>query len=404
MSWASRRVCTRVEDTAYCMLGLFNVNMPLLYGEERKAFTRLQEEIIRATDDHSIFAWTIPKSVVDKAWTQLSRWNAVWTPHPILAPSPHYFVACGNVFVTGREYGEPSILTKHGLRIELCLKREDFLPHSVNSFYDNSKTLLAPLNCCLRSGSELVPLSLPLLEIDSSNVRGMMQTHYYRIGTVQHILRPALSRDQAIEDEPETATVYVRQTVPDSDRKALKEIMIIRFKNAQLYSTESNLKTLAGINSGDICGCPGLNIRFADHRTRDAWSTEFDCLPLSTNFRSLFALSYNEWFVLLLAFGNLGRVYRGNSVGDSVRPSLQVEAILCKAKQPAAPGWEWYRQEAEKSPETTCKLDNIYPYSFPKFNIGERILYVRIERAVDGSNAPRVLRHVFTLSFECEEA
>lgn len=33
MSWASKRKTTKSEDIAYCMLGLFNVNMPLLYGE-----------------------------------------------------------------------------------------------------------------------------------------------------------------------------------------------------------------------------------------------------------------------------------------------------------------------------------------------------------------------------------
>jgi hypothetical protein len=32
----------RVEDAAYSLLGLFDLNMPLLYGEEEKAFTRSQ--------------------------------------------------------------------------------------------------------------------------------------------------------------------------------------------------------------------------------------------------------------------------------------------------------------------------------------------------------------------------
>jgi hypothetical protein len=42
MSWASERETTRLEDLAYCLLGLFGVNMPLLYGEGSKAFLRLQ--------------------------------------------------------------------------------------------------------------------------------------------------------------------------------------------------------------------------------------------------------------------------------------------------------------------------------------------------------------------------
>ena len=57
MSWAAGRATTRLEDRAYSLLGLFNVNMPLIYGEGKRAFARLQEEIIRTSPDHSIFAW-----------------------------------------------------------------------------------------------------------------------------------------------------------------------------------------------------------------------------------------------------------------------------------------------------------------------------------------------------------
>ena len=43
MSWMSDRSTLKPEDTAYCLMGLFNVNMPLLYGEGgQKAFVRLQ--------------------------------------------------------------------------------------------------------------------------------------------------------------------------------------------------------------------------------------------------------------------------------------------------------------------------------------------------------------------------
>ncbi|KAI1292986.1 HET-domain-containing protein [Xylaria venustula] len=55
MVWASRRITTRAEDRAYSLMGLFNVNMPLLYGEGgRNAFDRLQDEIIKRTNDQSI--------------------------------------------------------------------------------------------------------------------------------------------------------------------------------------------------------------------------------------------------------------------------------------------------------------------------------------------------------------
>jgi hypothetical protein len=60
MRWASRRQTTRPEDTAYCLLGIFDVHMPLIYGEGVKAFRRLQEEIMKTTGDLSIFAWGDP--------------------------------------------------------------------------------------------------------------------------------------------------------------------------------------------------------------------------------------------------------------------------------------------------------------------------------------------------------
>lgn len=57
MSWACDRETTRVEDRAYSLLGLLNVNMPMLYGEGEKAFYRLQCEILNQSEDQSIFTW-----------------------------------------------------------------------------------------------------------------------------------------------------------------------------------------------------------------------------------------------------------------------------------------------------------------------------------------------------------
>lgn len=57
MSWASGRMTSRVEDIAYSLMGLFNVFTPMLYGEGYRAFTRLQEEIMKQSEDYTIFAW-----------------------------------------------------------------------------------------------------------------------------------------------------------------------------------------------------------------------------------------------------------------------------------------------------------------------------------------------------------
>ncbi|PQE25107.1 het domain-containing protein [Rutstroemia sp. NJR-2017a BVV2] len=58
MSWASKRETTRIEDQSYCLLGIFGINMPMLYGEGPRAFVRLQEELVKISNDMTLFAWT----------------------------------------------------------------------------------------------------------------------------------------------------------------------------------------------------------------------------------------------------------------------------------------------------------------------------------------------------------
>ncbi|CZR63854.1 uncharacterized protein PAC_13751 [Phialocephala subalpina] len=65
-------------------IGIFEINIPLLYGEGQRAFVRLQEEILRTTDDQSLFCWEWNKSIVPKSWTS------------ILAPCPAVFECSGD--------------------------------------------------------------------------------------------------------------------------------------------------------------------------------------------------------------------------------------------------------------------------------------------------------------------
>ena len=80
MSWAALRKTTREEDRAYCLMGLFGVNMPLMYGEGgEKAFARLQQEIMRQSSDDSIFAWSL------FGW---SHWARIFFPEDIRREGP----------------------------------------------------------------------------------------------------------------------------------------------------------------------------------------------------------------------------------------------------------------------------------------------------------------------------
>ncbi|RBR13291.1 uncharacterized protein FIESC28_08257 [Fusarium coffeatum] len=57
---------SREEDIAYSLLGIFGVNMPLLYGEGARSFLRLQEEILKQSADQTLFAWRSTATGADK--------------------------------------------------------------------------------------------------------------------------------------------------------------------------------------------------------------------------------------------------------------------------------------------------------------------------------------------------
>ncbi|KAI5992016.1 hypothetical protein F5J12DRAFT_461928 [Pisolithus orientalis] len=78
MSWAADRKTTRVEDRAYSLMGLFGVNMPMLYGEGEKAFQRLQLEIIRTSSNHSIFAWNPHRPRAGSVLAGSKRLSGLW--------------------------------------------------------------------------------------------------------------------------------------------------------------------------------------------------------------------------------------------------------------------------------------------------------------------------------------
>jgi Heterokaryon incompatibility protein (HET) len=128
MSWAASRRTTIRDDMAYCMLGIFGINMGIRYGENEKAFLRLQEKLVENFDDESIFAWTIDDAESSE-------------PHGLLAPWPSCFarsdsltIKCPNLLkqqqqgrgysvqkgeTRGIEFKIPGRLVDHGNSVEL---------------------------------------------------------------------------------------------------------------------------------------------------------------------------------------------------------------------------------------------------------------------------------------------
>ncbi|KIJ19671.1 hypothetical protein PAXINDRAFT_166749 [Paxillus involutus ATCC 200175] len=57
MTWASQRRTTKIEDAAYSLIGIFNVTIPIAYGEGGWAFHRLMEAILQRSGEFGILAW-----------------------------------------------------------------------------------------------------------------------------------------------------------------------------------------------------------------------------------------------------------------------------------------------------------------------------------------------------------
>ena len=184
MAWASKRVTARVEDEAYCLMGFFGVNMPMLYGEGSNAFIRLQLEIMKLSDDQSIFAWS--------GYNQQGG-------RGLLASSPKEFVNCGNI----RRYGDDShtsafSMTNKGLHIELPLI-PCRSPSERNLFY-------AVLACQRKQGSQYpdrYPLGIYLQREQGEHATNYVRVKAHKIEEIQTYV--------AFDDRSE---LYVREKNP----------------------------------------------------------------------------------------------------------------------------------------------------------------------------------------------
>ncbi|XXG93825.1 hypothetical protein Hte_000074 [Hypoxylon texense] len=156
ISWAAGRSTSRREDRAYSLLGLMDINMPLLYGEGDKAFIRLQEELIRKSYDHSLFAWGL-----------YARSTLTWNLPSLLAPSPDAFQGPqwkpyqGILTFDGGHY----LATNLGLHITMRiirigrLQEQDFALGILNWRMAHDQVVVLPLRL-MNSGNTYLQLPL----------------------------------------------------------------------------------------------------------------------------------------------------------------------------------------------------------------------------------------------------
>jgi hypothetical protein len=85
MSWAEKRETKREEDKAYSLLGIFNIYMPLIYGEgTENAFVRLREEINKRSSKYQL------NERLDVSHAASNFTKRVETPHSKSSTIPSY--------------------------------------------------------------------------------------------------------------------------------------------------------------------------------------------------------------------------------------------------------------------------------------------------------------------------
>lgn len=112
LSWSAKRTTTREEDCAYCLLGLFQINMPLLYGEGARAFQRLQEEIMKISTDMTIFLWQGPA---------VDSFGMLASSPACFSEVPDYVKSMARASTNHFSMSEGWSLNNAGISIEACI-------------------------------------------------------------------------------------------------------------------------------------------------------------------------------------------------------------------------------------------------------------------------------------------
>ncbi|KAL7790944.1 hypothetical protein V8C37DRAFT_410556 [Trichoderma ceciliae] len=170
MSWAAHRDTNRKEDLAYCLLGIFDITMPMIYGEGGdRAFFRLQEQIMRTIRDDSILAWGLGLHE-----TFASDSGLAFTGR-ILAAAPSDFANSGNIIRRERSLTFTSSVEMSGgnLRAYLSL------------FTTPAGQIIGLLNCGPEDDLQQV-IGIPLIKLTTGS-----SEEYARPRGCYSVLQPA---------------------------------------------------------------------------------------------------------------------------------------------------------------------------------------------------------------------
>ncbi|KAG2357259.1 hypothetical protein BDR07DRAFT_1420911 [Suillus spraguei] len=110
MVWAAARTTTRSEDVAYSLMGIFDVSIPIAYGEgAQRAFFRLVEAIMQVSNEPAVLNWAGKPAQIHRLSTAFPSAPACYVGHPVYDRS--------HAADEKREF----VLTNRGLRIHLLV-------------------------------------------------------------------------------------------------------------------------------------------------------------------------------------------------------------------------------------------------------------------------------------------
>jgi hypothetical protein len=180
MVWAADRKTTRSKDIAYSLMGIFDVSIPIAYGEgAQRVFFRLVEAIMQASNDPGVLNWAGKPAQIHKLSTASPSTPACYVGHPdnnrsLAANEKHEFT-----------------MTNRGLHIQLLIIPVDLVTRlippvtsiqdcamfhcNLNAFKFNDLTINSP--------------SFPVLERTGTN-------HYaYSLGVINYTMIQGESKD-----------------------------------------------------------------------------------------------------------------------------------------------------------------------------------------------------------------
>ena len=145
-SWAANRKTSRAEDRAYSLLGLLDIQMPLLYGEGHRALRRLQEHLLTRCKDDSLFAWSATTGILSLSTSS----------GDLLAPTIEEFADCGDVVRGLNSYRILFEISQGSLMIMLHRSFDDDVadellgnarPAGSGQIVNRRRELVLPLGC-----------------------------------------------------------------------------------------------------------------------------------------------------------------------------------------------------------------------------------------------------------------